>query len=177
MRQGSTFCDFPKVTKLVPGKAALKCCAAAISVWLLKLSEVPRVHQLVGHGWFFSPLRSVGLSIQFSEIWPVRVNRSIILTVVLSDRICPLQFAEYKGHQWGKLLFIAHFRRAEYMLWRYYCTLRIINNLSHWKETWDSHAKEAHSFILSNELWQMHMRRTESQKSKCCLVEISQASH
>lgn len=27
---------------------------------------------------------------------------------------------------------------AESTLWRYYCTLRIVNNLSHCKETWDS---------------------------------------
>lgn len=38
------------------------------------------------------------------------------------------------------------------MLWRNYCALKISNNLSHWKEKWDSHAEEAHSFKLSNEL-------------------------
>lgn len=46
---GGTFCDFLVVTKLVPGKAALKCCAVAISVWQPKLSKVPLGHQLAGH--------------------------------------------------------------------------------------------------------------------------------
>lgn len=63
------------------------------------------------------------------------------------------------------------------MLWRYYSALKISNDLSWCKDKWDSSAKEADSFILSNELWQMCTRRTGNQKSNCCLAEISQACH